>query len=302
MKLALVTAAYTGLRHDRPASYYLGTLNELLTQLSGLQDLEIHVFTNKENNSILVQGPNIIIHNDKIDDMVPKFWPVDNWLQIVKKIGPRMPVQQKYPETIGIYLSKFVMIKKVANETKLPILWLDSGHGISARVHYAANHSPGFSHARNRSAYKPLRINPSHTIENCLNLLDKNPIVMMTSGTFRHDMEPEHGYPEMYIFGIPMKRYMVEMDAHLRGNKHISACIMLIRNEYVDYYFSELAKNWKRLIGDNFMGHEENAMSMFYWSHSEALAMSYKDLFYMLGFKKPIKMPAPVKATARSGK
>ena len=290
MQLALVTAAYTGIRNDRPASYYLKTINELLEQIKDHKDLIIYVFTNKENNENIVRGSNIILRNDPIDDMVKETWSVDNWLAEVKKMGPKMPVQQKYPETIGIYLSKFAMIRRVAKETKLPILWLDSGHGISQRGHYAALGNRAYIHSK-QSAYKPLRVDPDIMVNNCLNLL-KNPITMMISGTFPHQLKD--GIPEMYIFGVPMKRYMVEFDAHLKGNEHISACVLLIQNEMVEYYFSKIHENWNRLISDGVLGHEENAMVMFYWQHPDAKGLHYNDWFNLLGFKKPIRIPPAI--------
>ena len=99
---------------------------------------------------------------------------------------------------------------------------------------------------------------------------------------------------EMDIFGVPMKRYMVEFNAHLKNNNHISACILLIRNEMVEYYFSQVKKNWNRLISEGFLGHEENAMVMFYWQHPEVPGLHYNDWFSLLGFKKPIRIPPPI--------
>jgi len=264
--LSLVTCAYTNLRKSRPKDYYLRPLRDLIDELRNSQ-IGLFVFTNEPPEMFGKPSDNIFINHIPIDDFAAEMWGLPNWRADYMENLKDRPVDRfeeaVVPELIGIWLGKFPMLQYAAEHSK-NVLWVDSGLKVGPICQkQIANYykSPIDSNFQNRILTKF----KNHSF-GFMNMRHRDWFHKISMSKY------EEIFREQFCFKPEI----------------IQAGCIFSRQALVSDLKEGVRKQWLYLLSNGDYGTEENPLTLYRWTRSDALAFSYWEWISLLGYDKKV--------------
>jgi len=262
-RIAFVTAAYAGIRSDRPIEYYHRPLNDFLgryRQTGGEALLLIHA--NEESWSLIPEFRKHIdiAIVDEPEDHVWNIWPDEDWSATYQCLLQSNPThcqsyQARFKRLIAVYLCKLRLVEIAfeSNDCDL-VLWHDSGHWVS----HGAQHDlqryddhQGPKEANGRSLDRLLRLHA-----------DRFPVF----GTLSRPNRKRFHMPLAWMRRHAVRVRGEETDLLLRSL--YTAVLWSFRRDAFPEFIAEFRDAWRSLIEMRQAGIEENALTIAAWRRS----------------------------------
>jgi len=282
----MVTAAYGGIRPDRPLDYYLRPLTDFARryrQTGGGAELVVHAnpvsWSAAGELAWLVDVP----VTDEPEDHVGEVWRDAEWRDVYQHLIRLNPThfdsyQAHFPRLIGVYLSKLRLVELAFARGYDIVLWHDAGHWVS--------HSCEHNLARYDPASGPERTDGCRLDRAIGQLVSTCPVVGTLSRTGRER------------FHMPMtwmREHATLVDSSRPDDLLCSlytAVLWSFRRDQFAVFFGQFRAAWEELIEKAHAGIEENAMTIAAWRLGVP-GLRYPDWLRVLHAEPDLPRPLP---------
>lgn len=260
LRLGMVTAAYGGVRPDRPLDYYLRPLGDFVRryrQSGGTAELIVHANPPSWRAAGELARMVDVALTDEPEDHVGAVWGDPEWQETYRDVLRLNPThcdsyQARFPRLIGVYLCKLRLIDLAFQQGHDIVLWHDAGHWVSHGCghdleSYTADVGPDLTDGARFD--KILRtMSSSHPVLGSLSRPGRERFHMPLAWMGEHAARVDPG-----------------REANLLRSLY-TAVFWLFRRDQFHAFFDRFKAAWAELIDHGHAGIEENALTIAAWS------------------------------------